>query len=56
MQSCNYVIFEKFTCAYYHQIALKSYYLNSWIPLKCCMDYMQLHDLVLQRFHIVDCG
>ena len=40
MHSCNYVVFEKFTCAYYHQIVLKSYYLNR-IPLKCCMDYIQ---------------
>ena len=55
MHSCNYVVFEKFTCAYYHQIVLKSYYLNR-IPLKCCMDYMQLHELALQRFHFVDCG
>ena len=34
---------------------MKSYYLNR-IPLKCCMDYMQLHELALQRFHFVDCG
>ena len=54
MHSCNYVVFEKFTCAYYHQIVLKSYYPNR-IPLKCCMDYMQLHELELQRFHFVEC-
>ena len=50
MHSCNYVVFEKFTCA---NINTKLY----WKLLPEQDSFKMLYVLqALQRFHIVDCG